>query len=797
MDRFNALQPPFPLQQESTEEREQDVNNYQSEANFYISLGDRCWQQKKLPETIDAYRQAIELETKSPQVYYRMAEALKQLGNVEEAAFYYRLAVSVQNNNRSVTEEPLKITDMAGEIESNPMGETAESNYSPQEQTAQIYLEQANSYLEEQRWELAISACQEALKITPRLAEAYKIWGNVLQKQGKISDAMGYYAQALNIEPNSPEIYANLGSIYAQKKKWQEALEYYQRAVDLKPDFAGVYRNLAKVWTQLGNLEQANEANNKALELEPSKATARELIEIGDSLLAEQRPEDALNYYHQALQRQPDDLELYRSLARILEKLERWQDTSACYSKIAELERLQANKSLQLPQSVNSASSVSETNTNNNHSKSISPHNNREYNHPVLPSSDSADVYVRAGNLLVHQEQWQQAIAVYQQALKLDPNRPDIYRQTAKIIAKLGQKDAAADYWHHALDLEGKQASPTEYVQLGHLWRELTQTNRAVDCYRRALQLQPTLTEAYHHFGKILADAGNLNELVELYKLAITYNPEKSEHYYHLAEVCRLKGDLQIVVVCYQKVLKLDPNNWEIHHNLGDSFLKQEKYAEASDAYRRAIELNPNSFWSCNNLGYALLNQQNFGEAIIVLQQAITLKQDFFWTYYNLGDVYIQAEEWDKATAAFFRVLQLQPNFNPAQQKMQYVDQQKTKADLDLAFQLYLEAIKRNPNDIESYEKALEIRGDCLELHLELARVLQQNDRIDEAIVKYRHALSLDPHNLDIYQNLGNLLCQQGDKERASQLYQQGLSQNLDRPDAIAKLNSFLAQMLA
>jgi O-antigen biosynthesis protein len=796
MDRSNELQP----QQESTEERrQQDINNSQLEANFYINLGNQFWQQKKLTETVEAYRQAIELETKSPQVYYRMAEALKQLGNVEEAAFYYRMAVSVQNNSRSTTEEPLKITDMAGEIESKPVEATAESTYPPQEQTTQIYLEQANSYIEEQQWDSAIFACQEAIKISPKLAEAYKIWGNALQKQGKISDAMGYYAQALTLQPNSPEIYANLGSIYAQKKKWQEALEYYQRAVALKPDFAGVYRNLAKVWTQLGNSEKASEANNKAIELEPSKATPQELAEIGERLVARQRPEDALNYYRQALQRQPNSLELYRSLAGVLEQLQRWQDAAACYRKIAELERLQVSQSALLPQGATIPPSTSETNTDNTNNNGSNTNIDRQEKNepPISPEGDSAEVYVRAGNALVQQQQWQQAISVYNQALKLDPNRPDIYRQTAKIIAKLGQKDAAADYWYRALGLEGKQASPTEYLQLGHLWCELTQIDRAVDCYRRALQLQPTLTEAYHHFGKILAEAGNLTELVELYKLAITYNPENSEHYYHLAEVCRYQGDWQVVTACYQKALTITSDNWEIHHNLGDSFLKQEKYAEAITAYRSAIELNPNSFWSCHNLGYALLNQQNLSEALTILQRAIALKQDFFWTYYNLGNVYIQSRQWDKAAAAFARVLQLQPDFSPAQQKLQYVERHKTNADLDLAFQLYLEAIKRNPNDIESYQKALEIQSDRPHLHLELARILQQNGRIDEAIVSFQNALDLDPQNIDIYQSLGELLCQQGDGERASRLYQQGLSQFSDCPGAIAKLNSFLARLSA
>jgi O-antigen biosynthesis protein len=683
MNSNEIPRPSVSYQQESTEEIEKDADDRtdksQLGADFYVNLGDRLWQQKKLTETVDAYRQAIELETKSPQVYYRMAEALKQLGNFEEAAFYYRLAVSIQSNNRSTKEASLTITDMAGEMGSNPTDDSAELSFSFSEQTVQIYLEQANSYLEEQKWNEAISACQEALKISPELAEAYKIWGNVLQRQGKISDAMGYYAKALTIAPDSPEIYANLGSVCAQKQKWQEALEYYHKAIELNPDFAGVYRNLVRVWTQLGEPDKAEAANQQAIAIEANKtksklnlpqAIAKDDRPLDTKNLAAKSPEEILEYYSQALKKQPDSLEIYRKLAPVLEELQRWEDAAACYRKIAELERVQINKSVQLPQ-LTQGKEIDNNNTETGDRALLPPNSQTD-------KGESVEVYIRAGNALVQQQQWQQAIAVYERALTIEPNRPDIYRQMAKIVAKLGKKDVAADYWYRALDLEQKQAVPTEYLQLGHLWRELDRNERALDCYRRALQLQPTLDEAYHHLGKILAEAGNVAELVELYKLAISHNPNNPEHYLHLAEVCRHQGNWQIATACYQKALTIVPNDWEVHHILADVWLKQEKYTEASASYRQAIAINPNSFWSCHNLGYTLLKQQNFQDASLALQQAIALKSDFFWTYYNLGNAFIHLQEWEKAGAAFDIVLQLQPNFSPARQKLQYVAEQKS-----------------------------------------------------------------------------------------------------------------------
>jgi len=88
------------------------------------------------------------------------------------------------------------------------------------ESTAVQFNQQGETYLSQGKLEEAIASCEQALKIHPNFAPAYKTLGNALQAQGRMEEARHWYAKAIEIEPNFAEVYANLGSICAQQEKW-------------------------------------------------------------------------------------------------------------------------------------------------------------------------------------------------------------------------------------------------------------------------------------------------------------------------------------------------------------------------------------------------------------------------------------------------------------------------------------------------------------------------------------------------------------------------------------------------
>jgi O-antigen biosynthesis protein len=350
---------PVPIDGSQTEKQ-------QAQVVYQVLKGDNFWYRGEMEEAVASYYQALAIDANAAVVHQKLGKILKQQGKIAESLNHYHQAVSLgmdsvdtseRTNDRNWEKSPeneeqsrssnkemnLVQQKQSSSIERvNPQGSliAKDPNHSQLSfplSAARVYLEQATSYCEEKKWAEAIQACQQALKIDPNLTEAYKTWGNVLQRMGNSTEALGYYAKALELQPELAEVYANVGSIYAQKEKWENAVAYYQKAIALNPKFAGAYRNIAKVWTKIGQLDKAEEANRQAILLEPEKASVQELCQIGDRLAAQNFLSDARFYYRQAIKLKPSLVEPYYKLAKIDEQSNEWQEAALCYRKIAEL----------------------------------------------------------------------------------------------------------------------------------------------------------------------------------------------------------------------------------------------------------------------------------------------------------------------------------------------------------------------------------------------------------------------------------------------------------------------------
>ncbi|WP_150111603.1 FkbM family methyltransferase [Oscillatoria nigro-viridis] len=180
----------------------------------------------------------------------------------------------------------------------------------PLNQLAELYLVQG-------KLEDAISVCEQALKIRPTFAPAYKTLGNVFQAQGKLDEAKSWYIRALEIQPDFAQALANLGTIHAQQQQWQEAIASYQKAIAIQPHFAGFYRNLAKVFSQIGKPDEAVECSYAAVILEP-QTTAEEYFNLGNTLLEQGKQERAIVCYRRAVYLNPSFSEAHDKLKEIM-----------------------------------------------------------------------------------------------------------------------------------------------------------------------------------------------------------------------------------------------------------------------------------------------------------------------------------------------------------------------------------------------------------------------------------------------------------------------------------------------
>ena len=140
------------------------------------------------------------------------------------------------------------------------------------------------------RLDEAISHYRQAIHIKPDDADVYNNLGNILQFQGKIDEAVSHFYQAINKDPNFFEAYNNLGNALLLQGKADEAVFYYSRSLELNPANARIHYNLAAVLQSQGKSKEAMAHYNRALELASAENNQQLIDQIHKKLESYSQP---------------------------------------------------------------------------------------------------------------------------------------------------------------------------------------------------------------------------------------------------------------------------------------------------------------------------------------------------------------------------------------------------------------------------------------------------------------------------------------------------------------------------
>lgn len=513
---------------------------------------------------------------------------------------------------------------------------------------ARTYLRQAQIYIEDRQWQQAIIACKNALSIAPNLAEAYKIWGNGLQKLNQNAEAIGCYAKALEIQPNMHEVYANLGTLYARKKAWSEAIEYFKECIALNPQYAGAYRSLAKIWEELGKTDRAWSCLFRALDLEPNLMTPQQYYEAANELLNKQETEKAIAFYRYAVQLDESFQDAYIKLGETLQQLGRHKEAVFYYRKIIEIK--------DQPQKVAKSSQ----------NKFVSK---------FLAASPKVS---SLANKNTHQLS--------------DSSQSSLYPSSEKLSLQTKQTVDEA-IRNNIVRAEQEPHSALIQINSGNLYFKNKQWDRAIACYHKAIQLNPKLTVAYRNLGNIYQALGKKKEAFDVY--------------FCLGKIATEGENWTLAIECYHKAIELNPSHAQSHHNSGDALSKQQKWTEAALAYSRAIKIDPNFSWSYNNLGDICLKLQKWTEAVEFYQKAIEINSNFYWSHYNLGEALGKLFRWSEAIIAYQKTIELKPDFAEAYAHLGDALVREEKWEEGIKY--YEKAIELNPGiDVAVYRNLKE-----------------------------------------------------------------------------------------
>ena len=200
--------------------------------------------------------------------------------------------------------------------------------------------------------------------------------------------------------------------------------------------------------------------------------------------------------------------------------------------------------------------------------------------------------------------------------------------------------------------------------------------NNAVNFYKKLLKLFPLQAKLYLYMGEANYARTKIDQAICDYKKAIEIDPSLTEAYINLASIHSGEAgenqkyyDLDSAIIIYQKAIETNPTHDYAYYLLGLLFMKKSEYDEAISSFQNAIKNGPKINFSYEYRSSKLdrvfdtdlfnytdkltiahkKKSEVLIESRIIDSQSDILSNRIMKAYIELGDIFLEQEDFNDA----------------------------------------------------------------------------------------------------------------------------------------------------
>jgi tetratricopeptide (TPR) repeat protein len=202
-----------------------------------------------------------------------------------------------------------------------------------------------------------------------------------------------------------------------------------------------------------------------------------------------------------------------------------------------------------------------------------------------------------------------------------------------------------------------------QYLQEGNRYSQAKQYDKAVESFRQAIKLNPSMEPAFRSLGVTYGRMGRVPDSLEPLKTAVQLDPNDAFAHLYLGTTLAILRRPDEALAELNEAKRLKPDEAGIHMEIGNvlhnSFGRIE---DALNSYIEARRLNPNIPAIHHNIGLMYMRLGRFSDAIAPLREALRLEPNYRNARYLLSDTYSKLGRYDEAVDSWTKFLQLVPN---------------------------------------------------------------------------------------------------------------------------------------
>ncbi|MBN3910667.1 MAG: tetratricopeptide repeat protein [Nostoc sp. NMS1] len=660
------------------------------------------------------------------------------------------------------------------------------------------WLNYGNELLRSFKLEDSLTALNQAIKLNPKLSQAYYLKGWILSFQEKSKEALADFDKATQLDPKSPQAWRMKSSLLSNLKKYPEALKAIDKAIEMQSNSISdpakkikssftFYPLRIGILIELERYQEALEYSNKFID---TKKYAIGYILRGLIYLKLKEYDKVVANFNRAIELKPNNPNYYLARGDFYEIRKENQKAFADYNQAIKLQP--TNPELYINRAV--AYQVFGDN------KKVMA----DFNQAIKLDRKRAKSYIARAQAYQEFGDNKRAMADFTQAIELNPNNPELYITRAQAYEKLGDHEKAMADFNQAIKLD---PDPWNYITRAQAYEELGDHEKAMADFNKAIKLDPKNPELY--IMRATYEKDNERVIAD-YNKAIEIDPKNPKVIYSIPFIARSyikRGDAYWESKDYQKALPDYIKAIEIYDNLPPLTnskdrsikLRQENLQEEGsslqpiesrlDEIRSYLELVFSKFERDEyeitraKIVKIYLTFKDYQNAIVNLTKTIQQNPNVFELYFHRGSAYLELKYYKNAIADLTKAIEIRKNNSISSCLFEYAfGQILCVNEYELEWSLYVnrglayknqqdylkaikdfnkaaEILKYNRSNQEEYKRVekylIELASKNPEPYIEKAKAYYERGDSKNALANYTKAIEIAPQESGFYASRG------------------------------------------
>ena len=371
---------------------------------------------------------------------------------------------------------------------------------------------------------LCLLFCQPAwAQVAPESAEKYNA-GQALFEKRRYQQALQAFEEAVKLDGNNAQAYRGMAKTYQKLKDSDKAIANFRMATTVKPDYVEAHYELGNLFYNLKRYKDAQTAFKAVVNLDGDfqNGNARDLLKAsysrhGRDFLLRKNYRKAIEEYENATQLDPTDATNYYNLGLAAKQARKYKQAETAFTTAVELNPTYARAHRQLgdlyrltkrnSRAIRSYGRAIDSDPNCKDRKNINAYRNlavvfnrtKQFSRAVstlrkavavAPTKrDKVRIYAALGHSHALGKNYKSAVSAYQQALALDSRDSEAQYRAAVAYFELKQYQNALNYARRAA--RDRRYGVPAYVIMGDVydaWRPQGWKEKAIQNYSRGLR---------------------------------------------------------------------------------------------------------------------------------------------------------------------------------------------------------------------------------------------------------------------------------------------------------------------